>query len=504
MSLCIYPDGRFIDIGMNRNENNDSLRQIPCLANVTYSTMDLSYIIKSNTSLISSLLKSTFEMVKAGIIHQSTPLKTFNFSNISVAFQEANKLKQTSKVVLETIEDDMVPVAPRDEHPLKLSPNATYVLIGGLGGLGRSLSGLLISHGATNLAFFSRSGAVSSVQNEFLSSLKSQNINFQVYQCDICDSPQVEAAIKKCADEMPPIRGAIQGAAVIRDAIFANMTYDDWVAATRPKIQGSWNLHLLLPQDLDFFVFLSSSAAVMGARGQANYAAGNAFQDSLAHYRRNKNLKAVSLDLCPILSVGMVAEDEATLDILRSSGILGMREKDFHILVKAALTGYTQDGHVTPAQVVVGTGTGGLIKQNAVADPYWHSSPMFSIMRGVDLPPSSSNSSSNNGVSMQDLLTASTSVKEATGIVREGLVQLFAKSMNILPADLDTSKPANAYGVDSLVAVGTRNWILKEIGVDVSVFEILSENSIGQLAKTTARNCKYIAAELKEESEEKT
>ena len=83
------------------------------------------------------------------------------------------------------------------------------------------------------------------------------------------------------------------------------MTYTDWVLATRPKIQGSNNLHNLMPKDLDFFVFLSSSADVIGARGQANYAAGNGFQDSLATHRRNKGMKAVSLDLGPILGAGV-------------------------------------------------------------------------------------------------------------------------------------------------------------------------------------------------------
>jgi hypothetical protein len=83
------------------------------------------------------------------------------------------------------------------------------------------------------------------------------------------------------------------------------MTYEDWVIATEPKIQGSWNLHEAMPSDLDFFIFLSSSAAVIGARGQANYASGNAFQDSLAQYRRCHGQAAVSLDLGPILGVGV-------------------------------------------------------------------------------------------------------------------------------------------------------------------------------------------------------
>lgn len=85
------------------------------------------------------------------------------------------------------------------------------------------------------------------------------------------------------------------------------MTYEDWVSATRPKMQGSWNLHELLPKDLNFFVLLSSSAGVMGARGQANYNAGNGFQDALAHHRRKMGLSAVSLDLGIILGAGVCA-----------------------------------------------------------------------------------------------------------------------------------------------------------------------------------------------------
>ena len=69
--------------------------------------------------------------------------------------------------------------------------------------------------------------------------------------------------------------------------------------------------------------------------------------------------------------------------------------------------------------------------------------------------------------------------------------------MNMLPEDLDTKKPANAYGVDSLVAVGTRNWIFRETGVDVSVFEILSEMGVEELAEMIAMKSRFVAAELK-------
>jgi zearalenone synthase (highly reducing iterative type I polyketide synthase) len=84
---------------------------------------------------------------------------------------------------------------------------------------------------------------------------------------------------------------------VLRDKLFENMTYQEWVESTRPKVQGSWNLHCLLPKTLDSFVVLSSFAGIFGNRGQANYAAAGAYQDALAHFRRSKGLRSVTVDL---------------------------------------------------------------------------------------------------------------------------------------------------------------------------------------------------------------
>lgn len=87
------------------------------------------------------------------------------------------------------------------------------------------------------------------------------------------------------------------------------MTYDDWVTATKPKIQGSWNLHKVLPKDLDFFVMLSSVSGIIGNQGQANYAAGNTFQDALAHFRHRQGLRATALDLGAVRDIGHITEN---------------------------------------------------------------------------------------------------------------------------------------------------------------------------------------------------
>jgi len=195
----------------------------------------------------------------------------------------------------------------------------------------------------------------------------------------------------------------------------------------------------------------------------------------------------------------MVAEDESTADILRAGGFFGVREKDFHLLVIAAMTGYTEDNTPTPSQVIIATGTGGLVKQNQVSDPYWYREARFSHMKYIDIAPQTS---STEEASMQELLSTCSSLSEAAAIILEGLTTLLAKSMNMLPGDLDTKKAANSYGVDSLVCIGTRNWIFKETGVDVSVFEILSEAAIEELAGQIAAKCRFVSPELRLETDE--
>ena len=88
------------------------------------------------------------------------------------------------------------------------------------------------------------------------------------------------------------------------------MTFDDWETSIKPKVQDSWNLHSMLPRDLDFFILLSSISGVIGNGGQANYAAGNTSMDALANYRIAHGEKAVSLDLGWMEAEGVVAENE--------------------------------------------------------------------------------------------------------------------------------------------------------------------------------------------------
>jgi hypothetical protein len=266
------------------------------------------------------------------------------------------------------------------------------------------------------------------------------------------------------------------------------MTFEDWKAAVSPKTQGSWDIvHAVQKNNpAAWFVFLSSSAGVIGNRGQANYAAGNSFQDGLARYLRYNGKHAVSIDLGPVLGAGMLANDDEILNILKASGFYGIRHEDFLTVVEHAITGQITNDCPMPHQVALGIGTGGLILQNKPADPYWSRTALYSYLNMVDMPPPDLSAVSSSKKDMKAMLASCEDVDSAGEIVRAGLLQMLAKSMNMLPEELDAGKPPNAYGVDSLVAVGVRNWVFSSVGVDVSVFEVLSDATVSELAHTIA------------------
>ncbi|ORY55289.1 uncharacterized protein BCR38DRAFT_491200 [Pseudomassariella vexata] len=451
----------------------------------TSNVLDLAYLIKHQPRR----LGESFQFLCSFDLKEWMPplVTKCDYDDLPKAIGACGEDSHCGPTYCQPSESKPVPILPPRPHPVSkyLHEDATYVLAG-QGGLGMQIAKLLASYGVKNIALLSRSGASSETSQMCLAFLKNRGVNVSVMKVDLCDRDSLATVVADIKRTMPPIKGLFQCAAKIRDAVFDNMTHDDWDAATGPKTKGSMHLYELFPRDMDFFIFLSSSAGVIGNRGQANYAVGNAFQDALArHIDAKGQMRSVSIDLGPVLGAGMLAEDPATLDKLKASGFFGIRLKDFERVVERAITGYTVGDERIPPQVVIGVGTGGLIRQNKPADPYWTRTALFSHLNKVDMPPESESTAAEGSSaekSVKFLLSQVTDTEDAQVIVCKGLMHMLAQSMNMKVDDVDEGKPLSAYGVDSLVAVGVRNWVFRECGVDVSVFEVLSDSSIAELS----------------------
>ena len=218
------------------------------------------------------------------------------------------------------------------------------------------------------------------------------------------------------------------------------MTYDDWKETITPKIQGSWNLHKVLPKDLDFFILLSSISGVIGNPGQANYAAGNTYQDGLAFYRRSQGLCATAIDLGVVKGVGHVEENEEKYESFKHLRGLQILEQDLHALLSSAMTGYTKEDAKMPAQLI--TGLDSLLLSAGMQS--WTSALKYSIVRKNNAADSASDDE--EARILKRKLKAAETLEEADKAIQVALVAKMAKALMIDAENIDIDKPIHQYG----------------------------------------------------------
>ncbi|KAH9437060.1 hypothetical protein MCOR02_000719 [Pyricularia oryzae] len=362
------------------------------LKNLTLETFDISKLVEKQPWVVDEAINEVNALFQdSDSACRIQPMISHDLESLATIAADPTTDPWLGLHAVDTKEDTRVMMPVNLTKPLQLNSNGTYLLVGGLGGIGRSIAQLMVERGARHLAFLSRSGAKSKAATDLISSLQLKGVHIQDLKVDICDENQMRDAILSVQHNMPPIKGAVQCAAVLEDSIFDKMTYAKWTKAFRPKAIGSWNLHNTLPDTLDFLVFLSSSAGVLGNRGQANYAAGNTFQDALAHHRASLGRHSVSLDLGLVLGAGVVAENERLLDMMLASGFFGVALRHVHLVLERAMASLPRAAgpdHLLrlPTQVVTQMGSGGLVLQDRPVDPFWTRSPLFRFLNQVDLP----------------------------------------------------------------------------------------------------------------------
>lgn len=268
------------------------------------------------------------------------------------------------------------------------------------------------------------------------------------------------------------------------------MTYDDWVRSTRPKVQGTWNLHTALPSGMDFFVILSSVCGVVGNGGQSNYAAGNTFQDALAQHRCSLGEKAISLDLGIFLTDGAVAENDQIMKHLLRKG--AFKPIEWNQLF-AVLDYYCDPRRGVLArdetQVIFGLETPANILAKGIEVPNAMCVPLYRQMHQLDgsAGESSSTGSSEQSVDTKLVFQNAPTYSDAVSVVAEALKVKLSKLLGITQAEIELQHRVESYGVDSLVAVELRNWLAKELGADIAVFEIVGGATLDGVGQMVAR-----------------
>lgn len=292
---------------------------------------------------------------------------------------------------------------------------------------------------------------------------------------------------------MPPLGGVAQGAMVLADASFRNMTIEGWQTVCRPKVQGTINIDTLLHDvDLDFFICFSSVSAVTGNPGQSNYSAANLFMASMVEQRRRRGLAASVIHIATILGVGYVAEKTQLMktNFARTSGYSLHAERDFHqLFAEAVVAGrascvkpHHPYGLSQPSEVTMGLHK---VIPNPDKLPYWFKNPTIShfISHG-DTRQIAKTTEKNESV--KSLLSSAKTWDRVRGILQDSfrpfLCSLFQIRGSTELSDAQFKELLlDDLGLDSLLAVEIRTWWLKTVGVSLPVMKILSGITVGQL-----------------------
>ncbi|KAM4054373.1 KR domain-containing protein [Hirsutella rhossiliensis] len=489
---CIAPFGRFLEVGKRDVYDNTGLEMSRFLKNVQFSCVDIAQLGADDPVSYQRLLRRVVELLNEGHLRPIRPLTTFDMTDVETAFRKMQQGKHMGKQVLGITSESRVTAPAARTASLVLDPDATYLLVGGFGGLGRGLALHIAEHGARNLVLVSRSGPTRPEAQGLLRRLESMAVNVKPISCDIGDQESLAAMIQSLTATMPPLRGVIQGAMALHDKLFCNMTSEEWSQSIRPKAAGSWNLHKLLPKHLDFFLMLSSVSGVIGSASQSNYAAGNAFQDALAHHRRSLGLRANALDLSVIHEMGYVEENRQSFKLGHALDYTGLDSKRLLAVIDTVLS--QSSTQTVPAQLVLGLGTGGIertFKSQAPGDDFWwlRSSPQLSYLLRVDAADSDTATGATNMSSHQERLRSAKSTDEAAELVQSMVVAKLSRIIMRPEADIDRAATMQQYGLDSLVASELRNWLNKELDCHVSILELLDSRSIADLcAKIVLRS----------------
>lgn len=186
--------------------------------------------------------------------------------------------------------------------------DSTYLITGGLGGLGLVTAKWMVQQGARHLVLAGRSEPSEEAMLK-MQQMSDEGVEVVIAQADVSDALQVEHVIQKIERNMPPLRGVIHAAGVLDDGALLNLDAARMKTVMAPKVDGTWNLHqATLNIPLDFFVLFSSVVSVLGSPGQGNYAAASAYLDAMAYYRNHMGLPAISINWGPWADVGLAAE----------------------------------------------------------------------------------------------------------------------------------------------------------------------------------------------------
>ena len=300
----IARDGRFLEIGKRGIWEPERVAGLN--RNIQYFIVDWSVDARNNPALIESMLHELMAAFDRGEL-ESLPHRVFPLREAKAAFRFMAQGHHVGKVVVS--HEEMLRTGTAGSN---LDPEGTYLITGGLRGLGLMTAQWLVERGARHLVLTGR-GTPDAEAAKALRAMEARGIHVRVAQADASDSGTMKRLLEDTRSTMPPLRGVIHSAGALDDGVLLQQSWNRFATVFAPKVTGSLLLHRLTASDtLDFFVLFSSVAAVFGSPGQGNYVAANMFMDTLAAARAAEGMRGLSINWGAWAGAGMAADRGVT------------------------------------------------------------------------------------------------------------------------------------------------------------------------------------------------
>ncbi len=303
---CLRHGGRFVELARRDILSEEEMAAVR--PDVSYDILELDVLKKTEPAWVGKVLRDVMDGLTAGdlkpIVHSRWPL-----AEAGAALSFMRSARHLGKIV----------VTPPPLMQGRLRSDRTYLVTGGLGGIGCAVAGWLADRGAGAIALNGRR-APDAEAEEAISRLRERGATVQVELADVTDTAAIDQMLERIDATLPPLGGVIHSVGVLSDGALTNQSWERFETVLWPKILGAWHLHRATAnRDLDMFVLFSSRVGVMGNPGQANHAAANAFLDQLAAHRRAQGLPGQAIAWGAWSEIGEAAEQRERIDRQRSA-----------------------------------------------------------------------------------------------------------------------------------------------------------------------------------------
>ena len=447
---CLKKGGRFIEIGKIGIWSAEEVATHR--PDVQYHTFELGELAAGDPTAFHAGLEGIRASFDSGE-YRALPQVVFPVQRAVEAYRHMQQARQVGKVVL----------AFPSQEPRRLRQDASYLITGGLGGLGLKVAQRLVADGARHLVLAGR-GAPGETVQAAIEALRDAGADVTVVAADVSREADVQRLVATCTS-VAPLAGVIHAAGLLRIALVAQQSAASFAEVMAAKVLGAWNLHrATVTLELDHFICFSSMAALVGSPGQSNYAAANAFIDALMHGRRAAGQVGVAIDWGPWAEVGMAAE----LDMSR----VGIDRIDV-------------EGGLAVVSGIMALDSASIPAQLGVLRVRWD---VF-CERGI--PPAYAAFVSQ--LTRQTISTASTvhfltSLRNATEAERLSLVmaqirETLGSVLGLQPAHfIGPAMPWVDLGLDSLMMVEIKNHLVQSFGLTLPVELMMADVSTERLA----------------------